>query len=181
MKRRYGMFAAVTLVLAGGVVGWMDARAGVAGAAGDGIAAIEAYKGTWKFSSVTVETPHSKAGKDEKVLRNDCWRSGGYFACNQFLDGVSQDLIVFTYHEDRKLYTTYIVPLDGSAPSSGTLEIRGDTWTYPWEVTQNGSTVYYRVVNVFQSPSSIQFRSEFSTDKQKWTATATGTEVRVSD
>jgi hypothetical protein len=146
-----------------------------------GIAAIEAYKGTWKFSSVTLDTPHSKAAKDEKVLRNDCWRSAGYYACNQFLDGNSQDLIVFTYHQDRNLYTTYIIPLDGSASSSGTLEIHGDTWIYPWEVTEKGTTVYYRVVNIFKSPTSIQFRSEFSTDKQTWTPTATGTEVRLSD
>ncbi len=145
-----------------------------------GIAAIEVYKGTWKFSSVTLDTAHSKAAKDEKVLRNDCWRSAGYYACNQFLDGKSQDLIVFTYHPDRNLYTTYIVPLDGSAASSGTLEIRGDTWTYPWEATEHGATVYYRVVNIFTSRNSIQFRSEFSTDKVTWTPTATGSEVRLS-
>ena len=30
-----------------------------------GIAAIEAYKGTWKVSSVTLDTAHSKAAKDE--------------------------------------------------------------------------------------------------------------------
>lgn len=146
-----------------------------------GIAAIEAYKGTWKFSSVTLDTPHSKAAKDEKTIRNDCWRSGGYFACHQFVDDQSQALIVYTYHLDKKLYTTYIIPQDGSASSSGTLEIHGDTWTYPWEVTQNGITTYFRVINIFKSPTSIQFRSEFSTDKLTWTPTATGTEVRISD
>jgi hypothetical protein len=146
-----------------------------------GIAAIEAYKGTWKFSSVTLDTPHSKAAKDEKTLRNDCWRSAGYFACNQFLDGKSQDLIVFTYHEDKNLYTTYIVLLDGSAASSSTLEIHGDTWIYPWQVTEKGTTTYFRVVNIFKSPTSIQFRSEFSPDKSTWTTTATGTELRLPE
>jgi hypothetical protein len=146
-----------------------------------GIAAIEAYKGTWKVSSVTLDTIHSKAAKDEKTLRNDCWGSGAYYACHQFVDGQSQVLIVYTYHQDRNLYTTYIIPQDGSTASSGTLEIRGDTWIYPWEVTENGSTVYYRVVNIFKSPTSIQFRTEFSTDKQTWTPTTTGTEVRITD
>src|ERR1700742_5024133 len=82
-----------------------------------GLDALSAYQGTWKFTSTTLDTPHSKSSHDEKILRNDCWRSSSYFACNQFLDGKSQDLIVFTYHEDKNLYTTYIVPLDGSAAS----------------------------------------------------------------
>ncbi len=146
-----------------------------------GIAAIEAYKGTWKVSSVTLDTPHSKAAKDEKTLRNDCWGSGAYYACHQFVDGQSQVLIVYTYHQDKNLYTTYIIPQDGSAASSGMLEIHGDTWIYPWEVTENGSTIYYRVVNIFKSRTSIQFRSEFSTDKVNWTPTTTGTEVRTGD
>ncbi len=127
------------------------------------------------------DTAGNKSAKDEKILRNDCWRSAGYYACNQFLDGKSQDLIVFTYQPDQNLYTTYIVPLDGTKASSGTLEIHGNTWTYPWEVADKGATVYHRVVNIFNSPTSIQFRSEFSTDKINWTTTMTGSEARVSD
>jgi hypothetical protein len=184
MARHSRLIIAAALILAACVHGSAQSQSGQSAPSAPpaaGIAAIEAYRGTWKFSSVTLDTPHSKAAKDEKILRNDCWRSAGYFACNQFLDGKSQDLIVFTYHPDRNLYTTYIVPLDGSAASSGTLEIHGDTWIYPWEVTENGTTVYYRVVNIFTSRSSIQFRSEFSTDKAVWTPTATGTEVRTSE
>jgi hypothetical protein len=146
---------------------------------GLGIGAIKAYEGTWKFSSVSLDTPYSKAGKDEKVLRNDCWRSASYYVCNQFVDGVSQLLIVYTYDQQRNVYTSYLVPLDGTAASSGTLEINGDTWTYPWEVTENGSKVYVRVVNVFKSPESILYRREFSRDKVNWTVMATGNEVRT--
>jgi hypothetical protein len=51
----------------------------------------------------------------------------------------------------------------------------------PGKVTHNGFTVCYRVVNILKSPTTIQFRSEFSTDKQTWTPTATGTESRLSD
>jgi hypothetical protein len=183
MPRHPRWIAAVALIFAM----WVQGAACVQGAAqspsapaATGIAAIEAYKGTWKFSSVTLDTPHSKAAKDEKVLRNDCWRSAGYYACNQFLDGTSQALLVFTYHPDKDLYTSYVIPQDGSAAHSGTLEIHGDTWIFPWEVTDKGATVYYRVVNIFKSPTSISFRSEFSTDKVTWTPTATGSEVRIS-
>ena len=181
MPRHPRLLIAAVLILAACVHGSAQSPSAPAAASASGIAAIEAYKGTWKISTVTVDTAHSKAAKDEKVLRNDCWRSAGYYACNQFLDGKSQDLIVFTFHEDKNLYTTYIVPLDGSAASSGTLEIHGDTWIYPWESTEKGITTYFRVINVFKSPTTIQFRSEFSSDKQTWTPTATGTEVRLSD
>lgn len=175
---RHRLLIAATLILAACIHGSAQSPATISPA---GIAAIEAYKGTWKISTVARDTAHSKAAHDEKVLRNDCWRSAGYYACNQFLDGVSQALLVFTYSQDKNLYTSYVIPQDGSAAHSGTLEIHGDTWIYPWDVTENGPTVYYRVVNIFTSRNSIQFRSEFSADKQTWTPTATGTEVRLSD
>lgn len=181
MPRHSHFILAAALTIAACVQGSAQPPQSPATPSSAGIAAIEAYKGTWKFSSVTLDTPHSKAAKDERVFRNDCWRSAGYYACNQFLDGKSQDLIVFTYDPDKNLYTTYIVPPDGSAAHSGTLEIHGDTWIYPWESTEKGTTTYFRVVNVFKSPTSIQYRSEFSTDNQTWTPTATGTESRVAD
>ena len=178
MPHHHHLLIAATLILAACIPG---AAQSPSAPPNKGIAAIEAYKGTWKISTVTLDTAHSKAAHDEKVLRNDCWRSAAYYACNQFLDGTSQALLVFTYHPDKNLYTSYVIPQDGSAAHSGTLEIHGDTWIFPWEVTENGTTVYYRVVNIFTSRNSIQFRSEFSTDKQTWTPTATGTELRLPD
>lgn len=145
----------------------------------DGIAAIQAYKGTWKLKADTLDTAHSKARHDESEIRNDCWRSGGYYACNQYVDGDSKILLVFTFDSTKNLYTSYLVPADGNAPSSGHLEIQGDTWIYPWESTEDGKTVYYRVVNVFKSPRLIEYRREFSTDKVNWVVMARGNEVRT--
>ncbi len=143
-----------------------------------GVAAIEAYKGTWKLNSDSLNTAHSKAGHDENVIRNDCWRSGDYFACNQYVDGESKALLVFTFNAAKNIYTSYVVPADGSPASSGHLEIQGDTWIYPWETSEEGHTLYFRVVNVFKSPSLIDYRREFSTDKVNWVVMARGTEVK---
>jgi len=145
----------------------------------DGIAAIEGYKGTWKLRADSLNTAHSKAGHDENEIRNDCWRSGSYYACNQYVDGDSKILLVFTFDAAKKIYTSYLVPADGSAAASGHLEIQGDTWIYPWENNEDGHTVYYRVVNVFKSPRSIEYRREFSTDKVNWVVMAHGSEVRT--
>jgi hypothetical protein len=56
--------------------------------------------------------------------------------------------------------------------------IEGNVWTYPWEDNVNGTTVYFRVVNVFAAPDRIHYRQEFSVDKTHWTIMAKGTEQK---
>ena len=58
-----------------------------------------AYAGTWKVNGERFATAHSDVGKDDTTLRNDCWKSGGYVACNQYVNGESKVLLVFTYSE----------------------------------------------------------------------------------
>ncbi len=134
-----------------------------------GIEKIAAYAGTWKIVIDHVATPYSKAGHEETTLRNDCWRSGGYFACNQYVNDAKADR-----------YTSYPVPPDGSEAGKGVLEIRGNTWTYPWETKDGDKTTYFRVVNVFTAPDTIEFRQEFSTDKVIWTPMAHGREKKIA-
>jgi hypothetical protein len=126
-----------------------------------------------------VETKYSTASHEQKYLRNDCWHSGRYYVCNQYVDGDSKVLLVFTFDAAKQIYTSYQVPLDGSATSSGTLEIRDNTWTYPWEVVGDGHTVYFRVVNVFKSPAEIDYRREFSTNQLNWVVMARGKEIKA--
>ena len=100
-----------------------------------GIDAITAYAGTWKVQGERFATAYSQAGKEERTLRNDCWKSGAYYACNQFVDGESKMLLIFTYNDKDKMYTTYQIPQGGEAAGSGRLQIVGNIWTFPWEVT----------------------------------------------
>jgi hypothetical protein len=86
-----------------------------------GIDAIMAYAGTWKVSGERFATAHSDSGKEDSTLRNDCWKSGGYVACNQYVNGESKVLLVFTYSNLTKMYTSYPIPSDGHAVSSGRL------------------------------------------------------------
>ena len=145
-----------------------------------GVDVIWAYAGTWKIETEHFDTAHSKAAHEKTTLFNDCWKSGGYVACNQYVDGESKVLIVFTYSEKDKVYTSYQVPSDGSAPGSGKLTIEGNVWTFPWQITDAGTTTYYRVVNVFSSPDTIEYRQEYSTDKEHWTVTARGHELKIA-
>jgi hypothetical protein len=157
--------------------GWVDKPASAKPA---GIDAIQAYEGSWDVSIEHFDTEHSKASKETSSLRNDCWKSGGYFACNQYVNGESKALLVFTYDESRNVYTSYPIPRDGGAAGSGKLLIEGNVWTFPWEVKEGDKTTYFRVVNVFVTQGQIEFRQEFSSDNVHWTVMARGVEKKVS-
>jgi len=144
----------------------------------DPVQAIWAYDGTWKTDIQHLDTPHSKAAHDSSMLRNECWKSGQYVACRQIVDGDSKVLIVFTC-VDAHQCSSYQIPPDGGQSGSGKLLIDGDTWTFPWSSTEDGKTTWFRVVNVWSSHDTIEFRQEFSTDQQHWTTMATGHESRV--
>lgn len=64
------------------------------------------------------------------------------------------------------------MPADASDAESGKPVIEGNLWTYPWDIKQDGKTVYFRVVNVFTAPGTIEYRKELSTDKTHWTVMA---------
>jgi len=145
-----------------------------------GIDVIRAYEGTWTVSVQYFDTPYSKASVEKNTLHNDCWKSGGYFACNQYVNGESKVLLVFTYDQGKNEYTSYQIPQGGAVAGSGKLFIEGDRWTYPWQTGQGPSTTYFRVVNVFTTPDRIEFRQEYSTDQVHWTPTGQGSETRKS-
>ena len=146
-----------------------------------GVDAIMAYAGTWKVHGEHFATAYSQVGKEDKTLRNDCWKSGAYVACNQYVDGDSKVLLIFTYSDKDKMYTTYQIPQSGEAAGSGRLQIQGNIWTFPWQVTQGETTMYFHVVNVFTGTDRIDYAQEFSPDNVHWTAMAKGFETRVSN
>src|ERR1039457_5552082 len=114
-----------------------------------GIEKILAYQGTWKIETEHFNTRFSKAAKESSTLRNDCWRSGGFFVCDQFVNGESKDLIVFTYDAKDDTYGSYSVPAGGGEGGSGKLIVKGNVWTFPWEDKQDGTPVYFRIVHTF--------------------------------
>ena len=139
------------------------------------------YAGTWHIQTESVDSPYSKAGKQTSTLQNDCWHSAGYVACRQIVDGDSKILIIFTCSHPDHTCTSYQIPADGSPASSGTMHIEGDTWTFPWQSSdKDGKTTYFRVVNVWSGPTTIDYRQEYSTDQVRWTATSTGHEFKTS-
>ena len=144
-----------------------------------GIDAIYAYAGTWKTSIDHLDTAYSKAGHETSTLQNDCWKSGSYLACRQIVDGDPKVLLVFTCRADGRTCSSYQIPSDGAAPGSGAVIVDEKTWTFPWNITKEGKTTYFRVVNTWSSPRTIEFRQEFSNDQVHWTTMATGHDSKV--
>ena len=83
-------------------------------------------------------------------------------SCVPVFDAISR-LVKTPNHQ----YLTQSSDAPGSTPKAG-------------EMIFTGKTTYFRVVNVWSSPTTIDYRQEYSTDLVNWTKTATGHEVKVS-
>lgn len=176
-RQQWGKAVAVLVI----AVLWI-ARPSVAGAAttgAEGIDAIGAYAGTWRTQIITLKTPYSTARKEASTLTNDCWHSHEFFACQQLVNGESKAFIVFAYNAKDKSYSSYPIAPGADSVHRSNLVIAGNVWTYPWQEVERGKTMHFRVVNVFTSPGTIQFRKEYSADEKHWTLMATGQEHRV--
>lgn len=145
-----------------------------------GLDKLAAYAGSWKTEVKHLDTAYSKAGTEAYTLHNDCWRSAGFYACDQVVDGDSKALLVFLYDAKTDRYSSYPIPT-GGAPEvqPGSLMIQGAVWTFPWDETQDGKTTHFHVLNTWSSADSIEFRQEYSADGVHWTLMAEGHETRV--
>ena len=138
---------------------------------------LNVFAGTWKSDSQTFKTPYSEAGQVSSTLTNQCWKAGQFFVCNQMVDGESRVLLVFAF-KGGDSYTVTYVPANGSYSSNGALLVDGGVWTFPGEQHKYGQVVYFRTVNIYNG-DSLDYREEYSDDRQNWTLMAKGHEARV--
>lgn len=146
-----------------------------------GLDLLKAYAGTWKTEIHYLDTPYSKQADTTYALRNDCWRSAAYYACDQFVGGQSKALLVFTWDPKRGYLSYPITPDSGTTLHAGHLVVTGTLWTFPWQVSKGGKTTYFHVLNTWDGPDQIEFRQEYSTDGTHWQPMAEGRETRVAE
>ena len=139
---------------------------------------LNVFAGTWKSEAQNFDTPYSTAATVSSTLVNQCWKAGAFFVCNQSVNGVSRVLLVFSY-KAGDTYWISEVPADTGHAASSTVIISGGVWTFPGQSTKLGQTTYFRTVDIFNGTDSIDFREEFSTDKENWTLMSKGHESRV--
>jgi hypothetical protein len=153
----------------------------VSSAQAQGLDVLEDYAGTWKAEIHYLDTPYSKLGDTAYQLRNDCWRSGAYYTCDQFVGGDSKALLVFTWDPKRGYLSYPITPESGATLHAGHLIVSGSLWTFPWQLTKDGKTTYFHVLNTWSGRDRIEFRQEYSADGKHWLPMAEGHETRVTD
>jgi hypothetical protein len=129
----------------------------------EGIEKIGTYPGSW---SIHIE--HLPRRTAATSTHNCGTTVGGAVGISRAINTSTvfqRHLIVFTFDPASGKYTTYPIPTDGSAARSRKLEIQDKVWTFPWETKDGNKTTYFRVVNVFTAPDTIEYRQEFSVDK----------------
>src|SRR5690242_20696300 len=139
---------------------------------------LAVFAGTWKSDAENYDTLYSHAGTVSSTLVNQCWKAGAFFVCNQSVNGVSRVMLVFSY-KAGDTYWISEVPADTGHAASSTVIVSGGVWTFPGQSTKLGQTTYFRTVDIFNGTDSIDFREEFSTDKENWTLMSKGHESRV--
>jgi hypothetical protein len=139
---------------------------------------LAVFAGTWKSEAENYDTPYSHASSLSSTLVNQCWKAGAFFVCNQMVNGASRVFLVFSY-KGGDTYWVNEVPADTGHAATGTVIIDGGVWTYPGQQTKLGQTTYFRNVQIFSDNDNLDFREEFSTDKENWTLMSKGHETRV--
>ena len=145
-----------------------------------GIGVFARYAGTWKVELTRVETPYSKPGPESMTVKNDCWLSEVFYVCDQIIDGAPKALIVFFYNAEDKTYGSFPITAASATAHRGEVLVDGKSIVFPWQINDNGKTVWMRIVNTFTGPDSMDFRQEYSLDGKAFKPISTGVEHRVS-
>ena len=141
-------------------------------AAADLYAPLWLYNGSWNVTH-----------KDQppETLTNHCVLVGRFFTCEQTVNGLPGNLLIFIPVPGRPShYYTQNVNPEGRASPRADLEIQGDRWVFSSTWNQGGSTVYYRTANVFTGRNKIQYEQAESSDNKNWTVKNSGEEIRTT-
>ena len=145
------------------------------------VTAFARYNGTWKLEMTHLQTSYSKPSNETMTVKNDCWHSEVFYVCDQIIDGVPKALIVFFYNAEDKIYGSFPITAGSENVHRGDVQVDGNSITFPWQINDNGKTIFMRIVNTFTGADAMDFRQEYSEDGKKWLAMATGVEHRVAD
>ncbi len=147
--------------------------------AAPGVDPFNVFAGTWKVTSESFLTPYSKPASVLLTLHTACSRAGGAYTCRQGGDNASGPVATFTYDVIKKTFTRQPLPILANPSTGQRLGIDGARWTFAWQEADNGNTVFFRLINDFQGPYDIAFRSEYSLDQTHWTIMSEGHESRI--
>ena len=148
-------------------------------AADDPIKKLGAFVGQW-------QTEGTLMGSMSVTSSLECrWSpQGGFLICEQLIKmgtGEHRQLTVYSYNakEGGYAYTTLSDP--GAKPTTGTVEIKGNVWTYAASVEAHGKTTQVRTTNEFTDAKTEVFKVASSEDGAHWVSVLEGKARKIAD
>ena len=141
----------------------------------DAYAPLHLYEGSW-----ALRRTGSDSTTKTTTIANACSRVGGYFACEQTVNGHKEGLLVFLPTEHPGHYLTQSLDANGNPAGRSELEIDGDHWSYRSHDDRSDTAVWYRTTNTFTGRDRIHFEQSVSSDAVHWRVVGSGDETRIA-
>jgi hypothetical protein len=148
------------------------------GPADDATKKLGAFVGKWK-----TEGAFANGQKTSTTL--ECrWSPMGWFlVCDQLLNfgAKNQQFTVYSYDAKTGTYSYTTLSDPGAKPTSGTIEIKGNLWTYDPSSGAQGNKMFV-TTNEFTDPKTEIFRVKTSEDGGvTWKTMLEGKATKVAD
>ena len=149
-------------------------------AAEDPVKALGAFLGKWH-----TEGTFNNGNKAHSELECRWSPQNRYLICEQAVmmaNMTTHQLTVYGYDPGKAKYSYSSFQENAPAPSTGTLDITGKTWTYNSTVENNGKKTQVRTTNEFTDPKTEVFKVTLSDDDGlSWKPVLQGTARKTAD
>lgn len=140
---------------------------------------LGAFVGKW-------ETEGTFTGGQKTSTSLECrWSpQGAYLVCDQLvrMAGEHRQFTVYSYDSKAGKYSYTTLADPGAKPSTGTVEIKDNLWTYNSSFEANGKTTLIRTTNEFTDAKTEIFKVASSDDGgEHWKPVLEGKASKVSD
>jgi hypothetical protein len=141
---------------------------------------LGAFLGKW-------QTESTFAGGEKVSTKLECrWSpQGAFLVCEQLITMAGADhrqFTVYSYDSKSGNYSYATLSDPGAKPSTGTVEIKGNVWTYDSSFEADGKTTQVRTTNEFTDAKTEVFKVESSDDKgAHWKTMLEGKARKVGD
>jgi hypothetical protein len=144
---------------------------------------LGAFVGNWTFEGEMKPGPMGPGGKMTGTDRIE-WTPGNFFIQRSYQGkspmGEMQGLEILAYDGAKKIYTFNAFDSLGNI-ASGTMTVKGNTWTTNGTMTTGATTMRDRCSLEFGAGgSTLTMKCEVSTDGKTWTPTFEGTAKKTN-
>ncbi len=131
---------------------------------------LDYFTGTWAMDGDVKPGPMGPGGKNTGTSKYE-WMDGNYFMTSQGgysgAMGTGKETAYYGYDANKKVYTYDSFSTAGEHNiATGTFD--ADTWTWLFDIPMGNSTGKGRFVMKVASPTSYNYKLEFSQDGTNW-------------